>query len=217
MPSGIYNHKKLMREYRTCECGCGNQFQVICTSKRRFYGYHSMKGRVVWNKNKTGLQKAWNKGLSKESDNRLVKLSKSVQKTVKRKIKNDEIYLNTIVANLMKHRDWKTIHKKNQMRPNATEKRLGMLVDTILPKEYKYVGDGEVIMGGKCPDFININGQKKIIELFGNYWHRRNDEEKRVNHFKRYGYCTLVIWENELKDVTVLKNRVLTFNNKQEV
>lgn len=78
--------------------------------------------------------------------------------------------------------------------------------------EYKFVGDGQVNFEGKCPDFININGQKKIIEYFGRKWHKENDEEKRINHFKQFGYDTLVIWDNEIKDIDKLKNRIKEFH-----
>lgn len=47
------------------------------------------------------------------------------------------------------------------VRPTKPEKLLNKILRKILLNEYKYVGDGEVILGGLCPDFININGQKK--------------------------------------------------------
>jgi len=37
-----------------------------------------------------------------------------------------------------------------------------------------------------------------LIELFGDYWHRDQDPQKRIDHFARYGYKCLVIWEKEL-------------------
>ena len=38
--------------------------------------------------------------------------------------------------------------------------------------EYDFVGDGKIMIGTKNPDFINIK-IKKIIEVFGDYWHTK--------------------------------------------
>ncbi len=60
----------------------------------------------------------------------------------------------------------------------------------------------------KNPDFIMGN---LIIEYFGKYWHEKADVEIRTNHFKMYGYETLVIWEDELKDLCKLKSKLFQF------
>lgn len=85
-------------------------------------------------------------------------------------------------------------------RPTCPEKKV---IDTIdefnLP--YKYVGDGAFILGGKNPDFMNINGEKKLVEVFGEYWHDRNstEAEDRQKVFAQYGFHTLILWETDLK------------------
>lgn len=109
---------------------------------------------------------------------------------------------------------------KKQMRargvkPNKTELNLNKFLHRILPNEYKFVGDGEFILAGKCPDFVNVNGQKKIIELYGNYWHKGETGQKRITLFRQYGYETLIIWENELEDEIALKEKILNFNGEQ--
>ena len=60
-----------------------------------------------------------------------------------------------------KNKQVKLIMKGWRIRPNKPEKLLIKLLDNILPKEYKYVGDGQLIIGGRCPDYVNINGKKK--------------------------------------------------------
>ena len=52
------------------------------------------------------------------------------------------------------------------------------------------------------PDFININGEKKVIELFGEHWHDTEEkgQENRINKFKQFGFDCIVIWGKELKD-----------------
>ena len=100
------------------------------------------------------------------------------------------------------------------VKPNKTELNFNSILQRILPNEYKFVGDGEFILAGKCPDFINVNGQKKIIELYGNYWHKGDTGQKRITLFRQYGYETLIIWENELKDENSLKEKLLNFNEE---
>lgn len=90
--------------------------------------------------------------------------------------------------------------ESQKIRPNKLEKEFCIFLNQLFPKEYKYVGDFQFVLGGKCPDFINVNGQKKIIELFGNYWHEKEDVKKRVDHFKKYGWNCLVVWEDEFKN-----------------
>ncbi|MFH1359026.1 MAG: hypothetical protein ABIH37_04005 [archaeon] len=77
---------------------------------------------------------------------------------------------------------------------------------------FKYVGDFKVIIGGKCPDFIDYKNNK-LIEFFGEYWHEIKEEQERINHFKGYGYDCLVIWQNELKDMEKLLCKIRKFNN----
>lgn len=106
--------------------------------------------------------------------------------------------------------------------PNKVEKRLGELLKNLFSTEYKYVGNGQFIIGGRCPDFINVNGQKKIIEMFGNYWHseklqgrtKRQEENQKINHFAKYGYKTLIVWECELKNAKKLERKILQFHIK---
>lgn len=86
-------------------------------------------------------------------------------------------------------------------RPNNQERKLiNIIVNHNLP--YKYVGDGNFILGNKNPDFINCNGKKQVIELFGRYWHTgdraHQSVEERVNEFKSYGFNCLIIWDDEL-------------------
>jgi hypothetical protein len=82
-------------------------------------------------------------------------------------------------------------------------------------------GCGEImVLGGRIPDFVNINGKKQIIELFGDYWHgekhtgrtKEQEELLKINHYKQFGWDTLIIWENELKELENVKNRISAFS-----
>ncbi len=110
----------------------------------------------------------------------------------------------------------KKVFGANQLKPNDQELFLeNILEENYLP--YKYVGDGQFILGGKCPDFLNINGQKKLIELFGKYWHNPKyfpnvqSPQDRIDYFAEYGFKTLIVWEQELKDKTSLKEKLVSF------
>lgn len=102
--------------------------------------------------------------------------------------------------------------KASHVKQNKAEKKLDNILQQLIPAEYKFVGDGEFILAGKCPDFLNVNGQKKLIELYGDYWHRNDNPQDRIDYFKPYGYSTLVIWEHELKDEKSLSNKITNFN-----
>jgi len=88
---------------------------------------------------------------------------------------------------------------KSNTKPTSIERRVIRLCEeNDLP--YKYVGDFKVWIDGKNPDFMNCNGEKKLIELFGNHWHKKDDEITLPDHYKKYGFKTLVIWENDMKN-----------------
>ncbi len=101
--------------------------------------------------------------------------------------------------------------KSLNIRPNKTEMKFNNILDELQPNEWKYVGDGQLIIGNKCPDFANINGKKKLIELYGDYWHRGQNSEDRKKIFRKFGYDTLVIWEHELNNLEILKNKIEAF------
>jgi len=99
-------------------------------------------------------------------------------------------------------------------KPNKEELQLNNIIEKTFPKTWKYVGNGEVIIGGKNPDWININGAKAVIEFNGEYWHKNIFEEaKQINHYKQYGFSCLVIWESELSNSKKIKSKVRRFIN----
>lgn len=102
----------------------------------------------------------------------------------------------------------KRVMAKHQ--PNKPEQQLITLIEANkLP--FKYVGDGEFILGGNCPDFLNTNGKKQLIELFGTYWHPVFDVAKKKEHYRQYGFDTLIIWEDELQDEDKVLKKIKHF------
>ena len=67
---------------------------------------------------------------------------------------------------------------------------------------YRYTGNAQFILNGKAPDFVHYK-KRKIIELFGERWHKPEEEDRRTTEFATSGYQVLVIWQKELK----VKNR----------
>ena len=133
-------------------------------------------------------------------------------KCLERRIRTSENQKRLWMNREYKENQVRAAMKANHIRPNKAESKLNSFLQRLLPHEYKYVGDGEFILAGKCPDFINTNGQKKIIELFGDYWHKGDDGKKRTKLFKKYGYQTLIVWEKELKNIPRLLEKLFQFN-----
>lgn len=101
-------------------------------------------------------------------------------------------------------------------RPNKSEVALAKIIErNRLP--YRYTGDGSVWIGGRNPDFINVNGKKQLIELFGEHWHPIFDVAEKVNLYKEYGFDCLIIWEEELKDEEKLVKKLKKFARKRKV
>ena len=75
---------------------------------------------------------------------------------------------------------------------------------------FRYVGDGELWIGKDKklnPDFVECNGKKIVIEIFGRYWHSpllnrnlREDAglEYRRKHYKRFKWKPVFIWDTDL-------------------
>ncbi len=108
-------------------------------------------------------------------------------------------------------------------KPNKDEKFLERVLQNHSPNIWKYTGDGRdgTVIGGHIPDWININGKKQVIELFGEYFHdqRVNSRVKdsrtydaTIKHYQKYGFGCLIIWRRQLKDV----DRILQIIRKFE-
>ena len=56
----------------------------------------------------------------------------------------------------------------------------------------------------KNPDFIvrPVKETKKVIEIFGRYWHKAEEEAELTERYAEVGYKCLVIWEEEVYNGT---------------
>lgn len=123
------------------------------------------------------------------------------------------------------HKDMrvKRMHSASFRRPTSAEVGLREILDDTCLGEYKYTGDGSFVIGGATPDFTNCNGQKKVIEMFGTYWHSERvtgKSEEQEEHDKRekysgFGYKCLIVWEHELHDKVAVATRISDFNGRE--
>lgn len=109
------------------------------------------------------------------------------------------------MSQMRKHRKFPTHHTKPEMVFEEICKK------NNLP--FHYVGDGGLWIGKKGgkqlnPDFIEANGKKIVVEIFGDYWHSlllnpRVRESVtlpyRERHYKKYKWTPIFIWETDLK------------------
>jgi hypothetical protein len=118
---------------------------------------------------------------------------------------------------------------------NGTEKQLDAILQLFFPGEFEYNGDGRLGMKIKKhhPDFVHINGRKKVIEFNGCDWHcckkcggkhpfgKEKKEVWRIDKLHddsatEMGYETLVIWGHEIEEFVYtddngLKERIAIF------
>jgi len=109
--------------------------------------------------------------------------------------------------------------KQMHIRPTRPERKLEDILNRHFPRQYKYTGDGKLVIHGMRPDFANCNGKKLVIELFGDYWHSkkvigedwRRSELGKIMAYNNLGYRCLVIWEHELQDEQKVIHRIQLF------
>lgn len=160
----------------------------------------SAKNKEYWKKNKTRLLQE-----KKTPYFSVDERKRRSERMKKNNPMNDRINVEKMMNSLS---------KSLKIKPNNEEKKL----IKILQKEnldYDYVGDLSFIIGGKNPDFINIQ-RKEIIELFGEFWHSddnpwyntRDDEKERKDFFEKRGWKTLIIKTKELENTQSLIEKI---------
>ncbi len=189
---------KIKKIKKICKCGCGQEIKVKkwCVS----YGVPDYI-RGHWSKINNGGGRfkkgiiSWSKGLSKKNSKILEKLSLKVSETLKSNYKDKE----------WKEKVLKKMFNSLDKRPTGYEK----IIINIVKKHnlpYKYVGDGSFLIGYKNPDFINTNGEKIALEVYydyhkiKNYGSVENYKNVRSNHFNKYGWKTIFISNNEIRN-----------------
>lgn len=109
----------------------------------------------------------------------------------------------------------KKFSEQFQTKPNKLEKIMIDILNKNFPEQYEYVGNYKFWIEGQNPDFVDREN-KKIIEVFGDYWHGKEftgkdpekNEKEKVENFKKHGYRTLIIWEHELSNIVKIVNKI---------
>ena len=173
-----------------------------------------------------GLAKmcGWNRGLTSETDSRVARNSLAISVAHKGKpFPGDKAKVSASVkrwwASLSQEERSNRVKKmheaarRTKKAPNKPEALLNELLNTYWPNQWKFVGNGQLIIDNLNPDFANINGRKQLIELFGTYWHKGQNPQDRIDRFAKFGYNCMVIWEHEIKsDFSSVVARVATFS-----
>jgi len=107
--------------------------------------------------------------------------------------------------------------KSRQTKPSQTELELLDCLEANFPGEWEYTGGLGRNIGGRFPDFT-YTSRRKVIELFSFYWHVErartlDDEADRLEHYKKYGYNCLVIWNDELWNEGSVVKKVREFTS----
>ena len=83
------------------------------------------------------------------------------------------------------------------------------LLTKVFPRQF-VINLNKFPIGGKYPDFI-CRKHRIVVEMFGIYWHgekrtgqtRVQQETNRKKHFTKFGYKTVVVWEDEINERTI--------------
>ena len=99
--------------------------------------------------------------------------------------------------------------RKHQKMPKHHTKP-ELIFEAICKKHnlpFKYTGDGRFWIERINPDFIECNGKKIAVEVYGDYWHSpllRPDMKEiqnpiyRMGVLKKYGWMLAAFWETDL-------------------
>ena len=153
----------------------------------------------------------WNTGLRKENDERVRRISEKNKGSISPR-RGVHLSRETLLK----------IIKSTNKQPNKKELKLNSILQNLFPNEYALNVKANIMtLGGKIPDFVNMNGQKKIIEFYGDYWHSPKRVKKyvrtergRIVYFKKFGWKCLIVWQHELKDPMKLEKKLINFNRK---
>jgi hypothetical protein len=188
---------------------------------------------------------AWNKGLNKSKDTRVLKYSikmKGKKRTIEFRKKLSIIKTKHIKYDICQEcgrKKGKTIRKRcvfcaakfralnyqngmkgkhlseehilalsngGKFKQTKPEKFIEELMNFMFSNlsSYKYVGSGIdkffiVFESGKIkrPDFVDTF-HKKVIEVFGRYWHKNDNPNDLIEEYRKVGWDCLIIWDDEI-------------------
>lgn len=207
-----------------CKCGCGKR--VAFKNNLYVKGHsHSNKGQMVGDKNPAKRLEVRQKIKESLAKNKIrgALISKgrmgiSVPSLCgnKNPAKRPEVRAKISKNNSMKRPD--VVRKQilsASRRPNGAEIFLFKTLQKMLPQQYILnVVEKVVVIDNKTPDFANLKN-KKLIELFGEKYHKLGSDISRIQMFQKFGWECLVVWSKELRAIGKLKEKLLKFHTQE--
>jgi very-short-patch-repair endonuclease len=216
----------------TIECEfCKKEFKVYKSTNRRFCDWecywNSLRGRKMPEETRQKISKA-NKGRErpigagkkkghKTSEETKIKLSKARLGKPNLKLRGRKVtWADKISKTLMGRKQPPELVKKRLRRREKSSLEIRfeeMIKELKLP--YKFVGNGDLFIAKKCPDFVNTNGEKIVVEVFARV-HKEKFREgglekwksERKKIFNDGGWEIIFFNETELNDNTLIKQRL---------
>lgn len=142
-----------------------------------------------------------------EYRNKVIKATKKGKSTPEVKLKMSEISK----KHWLDPKYVAKILKANNRRPTGIENK----IISLGIKGLRYTGNGIFWRLTKKkhrnPDF-KVTGQNKIIEIFGNYWHKGEDIKAIIKEYKDINLDCIVFWESEINnDIKKVKSEIIKF------
>jgi len=118
---------------------------------------------------------------------------------------------------------WESLRRK----PNVEELHVDEVIQEHFPQEFEYNGGYElgIAIERKVPDWVHINGDKRLIEYNGCFFHScekcgyemmrngrtaesiRQRDKRKLEVFSKHGFQTLVIWGHDADEEIIDKVR----------
>jgi endogenous inhibitor of DNA gyrase (YacG/DUF329 family)/G:T-mismatch repair DNA endonuclease (very short patch repair protein) len=102
--------------------------------------------------------------------------------------------------------------KAREVKPTGPERKI---ID-MMPGNIRYTGNRSwwrTLPSGKSknPDF-KVTGENKVIEVYGNYWHKGEDPADIIGQYRAIGIDCLVLWESEInKQPDMVREKIHSF------
>lgn len=170
----------------------------------------------------------WNKGLTKEIDDRIKSYADKLKgryippewiakanETKKKHYEDGTIIKRVGPLNSMFGKHITEEHKMAlwngwKRRPTRPERVMMQLLESVNP-DWEYTGDGSFWITTedgrhRNPDFINRKSYK-IIEVFGDYWHKPCDKIFLDEDYMKKNWSVRCVWEHEIYDGSIFLKR----------
>lgn len=217
---GLEHRDKISQAKKGIHCSPATEFtgENVLGEKNPFYGRkHTEETKTKISRAKEGVHVH-----SAEFKQRQSQITRKRWANPEYKKKQSEIQRRLWKDTEVRSKRIKATRKALFIRPTLPEQRVINLIQEYgLP--FRYVGDGEVVVAGLNPDFIDIEN-KKIIEVFGRAFHDPEESFKdkipwhqqywgRLARYSQKGYDCLILWDDELRDEKLTIEKVRGFIN----